>query len=87
MRQSNEALYSVTMARSKVAEEVREAQTREILAMTPDERVALAFTSGERDLEFFMATNHLTRDEALAEIERSHQIGRRYSRCVDELTK
>jgi hypothetical protein len=60
---------------------------REVLAMTPDERVALAFALGERDLEFFMAANGLPRKEALAEIERSRQRGRRYSRCVDELPK
>lgn len=60
---------------------------REVLAMTPDERVELAFALGERDLEFFMAANGLTRDEALKQIERSRQLGRRYSRCVDELTK
>lgn len=60
---------------------------REVLAMTPDERITLAFALGERDLEFFMATNGLTREEALAQIERSRQIGRQYSRCVDELAK
>jgi hypothetical protein len=75
------------MARSKVAEELRQEQMREVLAMTPDERVELAFALGERDLEFFMAANGLTRDEALKQIERSRQLGRRYSRCVDELTK
>lgn len=75
------------MARSKVAEELRQEQMREVLAMTPDERVDLAFALGERDLEFFMAASGLSREAALAEIERSRQIGRRYSRCIDELPK
>jgi len=60
---------------------------REVLAMTPAERVELAFSLGERDLEFFMAARGFSRKEALAEIERSRQRGRRYSRCVDELPK
>jgi len=75
------------MARSKVAEELRQEQTREVLTMTPAERVELAFALGERDLEFFMAANRLSREEALAQIERSRQAGRRYSRCIDELPK
>jgi len=75
------------MARSKVAEELREEQRREVLAMTPAERVALAFALGERDLEFFMAANGLTREEALAQIEHTRNAGRRYSRCIDELSK
>lgn len=75
------------MARSKVAEALRQEQMREVLAMTPTERVELAFALGERDLEFFMAANRLSRDEALAQIDRSRQAGRRYSRCLDELPK
>jgi len=80
-------LYSVAMARSKVAEALRAEQMREVLAMTPAERVELAFALGERDLAFFMAASGLSREKALAEIERSRRAGRRYSRCVDELTK
>jgi hypothetical protein len=80
-------LYSVAMARSKVAETLRTEQMRDVLAMTPAERVELAFALGERDLAFFMAANGLSREEALAEIERSRQTGRRYSRCIDELPK
>jgi hypothetical protein len=60
---------------------------REVLAMSPAERVELAFALGERDLEFFMATNGLSRGEALTAIERSRQAGRRYSRCIDKLPK
>lgn len=60
---------------------------REALAMTPAERVELAFALGERDLEFFMAANGVSRADALAAIERSRRIGRPYSRCIDELPK
>jgi hypothetical protein len=55
------------MARSKVAEELREEQRRDVLAMTPDERIALAFAAGERDLEVLMAVSGLA--EALGEVD------------------
>lgn len=75
------------MARSKVADELREEQMRAVAAMTPQERIDLAFACGQRDLEFYMAATGLDRDEALRRIERTRQVGRRYSRCIDELTK
>jgi hypothetical protein len=67
--------------RSKVAEEVREELDREMLALTPAERMELALVLGERDLQLFMAANELTREEALAHFRHESQAGRRhYSR-------
>jgi hypothetical protein len=63
--------------RSKVAEELN----REALAMTPAERMELALALGERDLQLYMATNELTREEALARLRHEKQVTRhRYSK-------
>jgi len=71
--------------RSKVAEELRLEQIEEMRRMSPSERVALAFDLGERDLEFYMATQRVDRETALKAIQREHQRGRRHSRCMDDL--
>jgi hypothetical protein len=72
------------MARSKVAEELREKQMREVLAMTPDERVALMRNLRERGLKAIMAARNIDRDTAIEEIKRSRRLGRRYSRSMDD---
>lgn len=51
-----------------------------MLAMTPAERMELAFAIGEEDLVLYCAVNGLTRKEALARIRVERQSGRRYSR-------
>jgi hypothetical protein len=66
--------------RSKVAESTREELDREILALTPIERIDLAFALGEEDLVRYASTNGLTHAEALSQIRRERQHGRRYSR-------
>ena len=67
--------------RSKVAEEFSEELQREMLAMTPAERMEIAFALGERDLQLYMAENEVTREEALAHFRRASQAGRHhYSR-------
>lgn len=76
------------MARSKVAEAVRQARIDEEQALTPAERVKLALELGERDLALYMAGNGISDpDEARKEIERLNQRGRRFSRCMHELLK
>jgi len=72
------------MARSKVAEELRQEQMREVLAMTPDERVALIVALRDRGLEAVMAARGIDRDTAIEEIKRSRRVGRRYSRSMDD---
>jgi hypothetical protein len=66
--------------RSKVAEWAREELDRDMQALTPAERIELAFKLGERDLLLYMKENGLTRREALARIRVQRQNGRRYSR-------
>jgi len=66
--------------RSKVAEETRHELDRQMLAMTPAERIELAFAIGEEDLSLYIAANGLTREEALSRIRVERQSGRRYSR-------
>jgi hypothetical protein len=67
--------------RSKVAEQTQRDLDRRIAAMTPSERIELAFAMGEEDLVLYCAANELTREEALARIRIERQNGRhRYSR-------
>jgi hypothetical protein len=72
------------MARSKVAEELRKEQMRDVLAMTPDERVALIVALRDRGLNAIMAARNIDRDTAIDEIKRSRRLGRRYSRSMDD---
>ena len=70
--------------RSRVADEVREAQREEVLHMTVEERIALARQLREGGLATFMAAHDVTREEAIARIRKQRQAGRRYSRCMSE---
>jgi len=72
------------MARSKVAEDLREEQMRDVLAMTPDERVKLILALRDRGLNAIMAARNIDRDTAIEEIKRSRRLGRRYSRSMDD---
>lgn len=54
--------------------------------MPLEERLALAFALGERDLELYRRANGLTREEAARLLERRRQLGRRRpSRCMLEI--
>jgi hypothetical protein len=67
-----------------VADQLREEQIREVLAMTPSERVELALRLGERALEFYMAANQVDRATARNALRRSGNTGRVPSRSNDE---
>jgi hypothetical protein len=54
-----------------------------MLKLTPGERMRLAARLGEEALQFFMATNGLTREEAIARIRRQRRAGRTPSACMD----
>ena len=69
---------------SRVAEAVRQDQIDEIRRMTPDERVSLALHLGNRDLQIYMSVQRVDLDTAVTTIRRSHQVGRRFSRCMQE---
>ena len=47
-----------------VADDLRRAQRDEVLALSPDERIALSFRLGDEDLEQFQQASGLSRDEA-----------------------
>ena len=56
----------------------------DVLRLTASERVALAFSLGERDLAYYIAFQKVDRQTAITAIRREHQLGRRYSRCMNE---
>ena len=70
--------------RSRVAEEVRREQREEVLRMTPQERRVLAKRLRNKGLARYMAAFRVSRDEAIAQIRRQRQNGRRVSRCMTE---
>ena len=72
------------MARSRVAEELRREQDEATLAMSPQERVALAFELGRRVVEMYMQAHDVDLDTASRAVKRAGQAGRRYSRCMDD---
>ncbi len=70
-----------------VATRLRREDREALRALTPGQRVALAFALGERDLELFRRARRppLARDEAARALERQRQLGRRRSGCLDAL--
>ena len=72
------------MARSKVAEELWQEDASAIAALTPSERLELAFELGRRGIEMYMSAHHVDRETAARELKRAGQAGRRYSRCMDD---
>lgn len=68
--------------RPSIANEMRREQIQEELAMSPADRVRIARSLFERHLAILMAAQKLSREDALREIERSRQSGRRRSRCM-----
>ena len=75
---------AILLLMRSVADDLREEQIRETLAMTPDERVRMAMRLGDEGLNFFMSANGLTREEALARIKRMRSAGRVPSRCMGD---
>lgn len=75
------------MARSKVAEELQREDAAAIAAMTPEERLELAFELGRRGVEMYMSAHHVDRETASRALKRAGQAGRRYSRCMDDDAK
>lgn len=57
-------------ARSKLAEQFRQEQAAAIAAMTPRERLDLAFELGRRRIEMYMSAHHVDRETAGCELKR-----------------
>jgi hypothetical protein len=72
------------MAHSKVADALRHENAAAIAAMTPQERLDLAFELGRRGIEMYMTAHHVDRETAARELKRAGRAGRRYSRCMDD---
>jgi len=65
-----------------VADDLRRALRERILAMSPDERIALTARLAESDLDIFCSARQLPRDEARQLLMRARQAGRRPSRVA-----
>ena len=70
--------------RSELAEFLRQRAADEVLAMSPAERMALALTLGDEDLDRYVAASGLDRDSALRNLRRARSIGRRPSVANDD---
>jgi hypothetical protein len=70
-----------------VADDIRDDDRRALLALTPAERVRLAFDLGDRGLDAFRLAHDppLDRASAARVLERRRQAGRRACRCIEEL--
>jgi len=70
-----------------VADLLRAEDRDDLAALSPAERVALAFALGARDLEAFRLAHDPPLSPAEAEriLQRRRQAGRRPSRCIEEL--
>jgi hypothetical protein len=65
-----------------VADDLRREQARRIAALTPGERLQLAFELGDEDVALLSAAHGISTDEARRRIIRSRQAGRTPSRCA-----
>ncbi len=69
--------------RSRSADSVEQQRHQRLVAMTPDERVALLGAMYEQGLASFMALHGVSRPAALARIKATRRLGRRASSCAD----
>lgn len=67
---------------NSVANDLRAATRARVLAMPPNERIALALALGDEDLERFVQASGLGRAEALRRLRAGRQRGRTPSRCA-----
>ncbi len=67
---------------STVAEKLRKRDREHVEGLSVDDRLALAFSLGENDLEIFRASSGLSRSEAIEHLRRQRQRGRNPCRCV-----
>jgi hypothetical protein len=61
---------------TSVADDVRRRTRDQVLALSPEARIELAFALGEQDLVLFMRATGLARDAALRRLRSSRQRGR-----------
>lgn len=67
---------------SSVADELRAQRRRELLLLSPAQRMELAFRLGDEDVAVVCSVRGLSEPDARLLIERSRQVGRRLSRVA-----
>lgn len=67
---------------SSIAHQVREQHLRDVRQLTPLERLLLALSLGDDDLELYAAAHGVSRTEAFRALQGQRQKGRRFSRCL-----
>lgn len=68
-----------------IADELREEERRDARRLSAGERLDRAFRLGEDGLRTFMKATGLERAEAMRELERRRQKGRRASRSISQI--
>ena len=71
--------------RSRVAEELRSELTADVQKLTLDERLELAFRLGDEAVADYASANGVDRETALRVLLKQRHVGRRHSRCNEEL--
>lgn len=74
-------LYTGRM--SPVADDLRREQLTRQLALTPDERIALALSLGREAIRELSRIRGISVEEATREFQRQRQVGRQRSACHD----
>ena len=72
-----------TGAMSNVGEALRREQIARQLALTIDERIALALSLGQAAIRDLAARRGITVEAATREFQRQRQVGRQHSACHD----
>jgi hypothetical protein len=71
--------------RSRVADELRDEQTADMLQMTLDERLELAFRLGDEAIADYATANGVDKETARRVLMKQRHAGRRRSRCHEGL--
>ena len=69
--------------RSRTAARLVRDRSERMLAMTPDERVAIALRLGEEGLAAYIAVHAVDRHAAITRIKATRRLGRRRSAAAD----
>ncbi len=67
-----------------VADELKQQQQRELMAMTPAARIEMAIALSNEGLDFFAATHGISLEEARRRIRKQRRAGRTPSRCMED---
>ena len=81
MRRLDQSARYTALVRSAVAEALRDETRRQVLALSPAERVALAHRLGDEDASRYASFHGVLLDEARRRLRAARRAGRRAS-CV-----